>query len=243
MHLGTKKTQLRLKIPKNTRLECFKTTRITTHADTKTERREESFKISSIYKKLQDNFLKNNAYYSNNLEIHNYMQYEIQNSYSVSSLWKIVIFHLLFFSVVESVGPGVTEFSEGDHVLTLFTGECKTCRHCTSGKSNMCQVLGLERRGVMHSDQKTRFSIKGKPIYHYCAVSSFSEYTVVHSGCAVKVNLAVPLEKICLLSCGVAAGILACIIEFFPLDFFNRVEGFSMIHITSCHLQLCTCQE
>ncbi|KGN64237.1 alcohol dehydrogenase-like 6 [Cucumis sativus] len=109
--------------------------------------------------------------------------------------------------VVESVGPGVTEFSEGDHVLTLFTGECKTCRHCTSGKSNMCQVLGLERKGVMHSDQKTRFSIKGKPIYHYCAVSSFSEYTVVHSGCAVKVSLAVPLEKICLLSCGVAAGL------------------------------------
>ncbi|XP_023519802.1 alcohol dehydrogenase-like 6 [Cucurbita pepo subsp. pepo] len=109
--------------------------------------------------------------------------------------------------IVESVGPGVTEFSEGDHVLTLFTGECKSCRQCTSGKSNMCQVLGLERRGVMHSDQKTRFSIKDKPVYHYCAVSSFSEYTVVHSGCAVKVSLAVPLEKICLLSCGVAAGL------------------------------------
>lgn len=110
--------------------------------------------------------------------------------------------------IVEGVGKEVTEFKEGDHVLTVFTGECRTCRHCTSGKSNMCQVLGLERRGVMHSDQKTRFSIKGKQIYHYCAVSSFSEYTVVHSGCAVKVNLEAPLEKICLLSCGVAAGML-----------------------------------
>ncbi|XP_065881680.1 alcohol dehydrogenase-like 6 [Euphorbia lathyris] len=109
--------------------------------------------------------------------------------------------------IVESVGKEVTEFEHGDHVLTVFTGECGTCRHCTSGKSNMCQVLGLERRGVMHSDQKTRFSIKGKHIYHYCAVSSFSEYTVVHSGCAVKVSLAAPLEKICLLSCGVAAGL------------------------------------
>ncbi|XP_074269551.1 alcohol dehydrogenase-like 6 [Silene latifolia] len=109
--------------------------------------------------------------------------------------------------IVESVGEGVTEFQEGDHVLTLFTGECTTCRHCTSSKSNMCQVLGLERRGVMHSDQKTRFSIKGKPIYHYCAVSSFSEYTVVHSGCAVKVRADAPLEKLCLLSCGVAAGL------------------------------------
>ncbi|XP_050250083.1 alcohol dehydrogenase-like 6 isoform X3 [Quercus robur] len=109
--------------------------------------------------------------------------------------------------IVESVGQGVTEFKEGDHVLTVFTGECMQCRQCTSGKSNVCEVLGLERRGVMHSDQKTRFSINGKPIYHYCAVSSFSEYTVVHSGCAVKVSPLAPLEKICLLSCGVAAGL------------------------------------
>lgn len=109
--------------------------------------------------------------------------------------------------IVESVGEGVIEFVEGDHVLTVFTGECKICKHCASGKSNMCQVLGLERRGVMHSDQTTRFSIKGKPIFHYCAVSSFSEYTVVHSGCAVKISPHAPLEKICLLSCGVAAGL------------------------------------
>lgn len=109
--------------------------------------------------------------------------------------------------IVESVGQGVTEFVEGDHVLTLFTGECMSCRHCTSSKSNVCQVLGLERKGVMHSDQKTRFSLKGKPIYHYCAVSSFSEYTVVHSGCAVKVSPTAPLDKICLLSCGAAAGL------------------------------------
>lgn len=109
--------------------------------------------------------------------------------------------------IVESVGQGVTEFTEGDHVLTVFTGECGTCRQCTSGKSNLCQVLGLERRGVMHSDQGTRFTINGKPIYHYCAVSSFSEYTVVHSGCAVKINPTVPLDKVCLLSCGVAAGL------------------------------------
>uniref|UniRef100_A0A5B7BZR6 Putative alcohol dehydrogenase-like 6 n=1 Tax=Davidia involucrata TaxID=16924 RepID=A0A5B7BZR6_DAVIN len=109
--------------------------------------------------------------------------------------------------IVESVGQGVTEFEEGDHVLTLFIGECMRCRQCTSGKSNICQVLGLERRGVMHSDQKTRFSVKGEPIYHYCAVSSFSEYTVVHSGCAVKVSSIAPLEKLCLLSCGVAAGL------------------------------------
>jgi alcohol dehydrogenase len=110
--------------------------------------------------------------------------------------------------IVESVGEGVSEFEEGDHVLTVFTGECMRCKQCTSGKSNICQVLGLERKGLMHSDQKTRFTTKGnKPIFHYCAVSSFSEYTVVNSGCAVKVSLTAPLEKICLLSCGVAAGL------------------------------------
>ncbi|XP_051136593.1 alcohol dehydrogenase-like 6 [Andrographis paniculata] len=109
--------------------------------------------------------------------------------------------------IVESVGEGVTEFKEGDHVLTLFTGECKRCKHCMSGKSNVCQELGLERQGVMHSDKQTRFSIRGRPVYHYCAVSSFSEYTVVHSGCAVKIIPEAPLEKICLLSCGAAAGL------------------------------------
>lgn len=108
--------------------------------------------------------------------------------------------------IVECVGEGVTEFEKGDHVLTLFTGECMRCRHCLSDKSNICQVLGLERQGVMHSDKQTRFSIKGKSIFHYCAVSSFSEYTVVHSGCAVKISSVAPLDKICLLSCGVAAG-------------------------------------
>ncbi|KAL7138711.1 hypothetical protein ABFS83_09G001300 [Erythranthe nasuta] len=109
--------------------------------------------------------------------------------------------------IVESVGEGVTEFVKGDHVLTLFTGECMSCTHCASDKSNMCQVLGLERQGLMHSDKQTRFSINGNPVYHYCAVSSFSEYTIVHSGCAVKISSIAPLDKICLLSCGVAAGL------------------------------------
>ncbi|BBH04378.1 GroES-like zinc-binding dehydrogenase family protein [Prunus dulcis] len=98
--------------------------------------------------------------------------------------------------IVESVGQGVTEFTVGDHVLTVFIGVCGKCRQCTSGKSNICEVLGLERRGVMRCDQRTRFCINGEPIYHYCAVSSFSEYTVVHSGCAVKISSVVPLEKV-----------------------------------------------
>ncbi|XP_045801159.1 alcohol dehydrogenase-like 6 isoform X1 [Trifolium pratense] len=109
--------------------------------------------------------------------------------------------------IIESVGQGVTEFNEGDHVLTVFIGECMSCRTCKSGKSSICQVLGLEKKGLMHNDQKTRFAVKGEPVYHFCAISSFSEYTVVHSGCAVKISPHVPLEKVCLLSCGVAAGL------------------------------------
>ncbi|RXH77131.1 hypothetical protein DVH24_023405 [Malus domestica] len=109
---------------------------------------------------------------------------------------------------IESVGEGVTECTQGDHVLTVFIGEYGKCRQCASGKTNICHLLGLERRGVMHCDQRTRFSINatGEPVYHYCAVSSFSEYTVVHSGCAVKISSLVPLEEVCLLSCGVAGG-------------------------------------
>lgn len=109
--------------------------------------------------------------------------------------------------VVESVGEGSAEFEVGDHVLTVFIGECQRCKHCVSGRSNMCQKLGLERNGFMHTDKKTRFSIEGRPIYHYCAVSSFSEYTVVHSGCAVKICKDTPMDRVCLLSCGVAAGL------------------------------------
>lgn len=141
-------------------------------------------------------------------------------------LVQIYLFLLLLnnvFRIVESVGQGVTEFAEGDHVLTLFTGECMRCKHCISGKSNICQVLGLEHKGVMHSDQKTRFFVKGKPVYHYCAVSSFSEYTVVHAGCAVKVSPLAPLDKICILSCGAAAGNFTIIVSL-PLSVFYAYE-------------------
>ncbi|KAB2055820.1 hypothetical protein ES319_A11G063600v1 [Gossypium barbadense] len=83
--------------------------------------------------------------------------------------------------VVESVGEGVTELKPGDHVLPVFTGECGDCRHCKSEESNMCDLLRINTdRGVMLSDGKTRFSINGKPIYHFVGTSTFSEYTVVH---------------------------------------------------------------
>ncbi|MCL7032061.1 hypothetical protein MKW94_015659 [Papaver nudicaule] len=109
--------------------------------------------------------------------------------------------------IVESVGKGVTDFQPGDHVLPVFTGECKECRHCKSEESNMCDLLRINTdRGVMLNDGKSRFSINGKPIYNFVGCSTFSEYTVVHVGCLAKINPKAPLDKVCILSCGVSTG-------------------------------------
>ncbi|KAI8531461.1 hypothetical protein RHMOL_Rhmol11G0138600 [Rhododendron molle] len=109
--------------------------------------------------------------------------------------------------IVESVGEGVTELAPGDHVLPVFTGECKECVHCKSEVSNMCELLRINTdRGVMIHDGKSRFSINGKPINHFVGTSTFSEYTVVHVGCVVKINPLAPLDKVCILSCGISTG-------------------------------------
>ncbi|KAK1290319.1 alcohol dehydrogenase [Acorus calamus] len=110
--------------------------------------------------------------------------------------------------IVESVGEGVTELKPGDHVLPVFTGECKKCRHCKSEESNMCDLLRINTdRGVMLNDGKSRFSIKGQPINHFLGTSTFSEYTVVHVGCLAKINPSAPLDKVCIVSCGVSTGL------------------------------------
>ncbi|CAA2968716.1 alcohol dehydrogenase 1 [Olea europaea subsp. europaea] len=103
------------------------------------------------------------------------------------------------------VGEGVTDLQPGDHVLPVFTGECKECRHCKSSESNMYDLLRINTdRGVMISDGKTRFSKNGQPIYHFLGTSTFSEYTVTHVGCVAKINPAAPLDKVCVLSCGIS---------------------------------------
>ncbi|XP_075496623.1 alcohol dehydrogenase 1 [Primulina tabacum] len=110
--------------------------------------------------------------------------------------------------IVESVGEDVTDLKPGDHVLPVFTGECKECRHCKSAESNMCETLRINtERGIMLSDGKARFSKNGQPIYHFLGTSTFSEYTVVHVGCVAKINPAAPLDKVCVLSCGISTGL------------------------------------
>ena len=109
--------------------------------------------------------------------------------------------------IVEAVGEGVTSLAVGDHVIPLYTAECRTCKFCTSGKTNLCQaVRETQGKGLM-PDGTTRFSYKGEPIYHYMGTSTFSEYTVVAEVSLAKVPKDAPLEKICLLGCGVTTGI------------------------------------
>ncbi|GLJ05282.1 hypothetical protein SUGI_0015260 [Cryptomeria japonica] len=109
--------------------------------------------------------------------------------------------------IVESVGEGVSDLKGGDHVITLFTGECGDCIYCKSPKTNLCGKFRIDpTRSVMVSDKKTRFSIAGKPVYHCMGTSTFSEYTVLDSANVVKINPDAPLNKVCLLGCGLATG-------------------------------------
>lgn len=109
--------------------------------------------------------------------------------------------------VVVEVGEGVTSVKPGDHVIPLYTAECGECLFCKSGKTNLCvSVRATQGKGVM-PDGTTRFSYKGKPVYHYMGCSTFSEYTVVAEVSLAKVNPEANPEHTCLLGCGVTTGI------------------------------------
>ncbi|QKS31555.1 MAG: S-(hydroxymethyl)glutathione dehydrogenase/class III alcohol dehydrogenase [Candidatus Accumulibacter similis] len=109
--------------------------------------------------------------------------------------------------IVEAVGPGVSSVAVGDHVIPLYTPECGQCKFCRSGKTNLCQAIrGTQGRGLM-PDGSSRFSRHGKPIFHYMGTSTFSEYTVLPEIALAKIARDAPLEKVCLLGCGVTTGI------------------------------------
>ncbi len=108
--------------------------------------------------------------------------------------------------IVEQVGEGVTSVAVGDHVIPLYTPECRECEYCLSGKTNLCQkIRETQGKGLM-PDGTTRFYKDGKPIYHYMGCSTFSEYTVLPEISLAKVNKEAPLEEVCLLGCGVTTG-------------------------------------
>ncbi|MBK8675073.1 MAG: S-(hydroxymethyl)glutathione dehydrogenase/class III alcohol dehydrogenase [Cellvibrionales bacterium] len=109
--------------------------------------------------------------------------------------------------VVVQVGAGVTSVAVGDHVIPLYTPECGKCKFCLSGKTNLCQAIrSTQGKGLM-PDGTTRFSKDGKPIYHYMGTSTFAEYTVLPEIAVAKINKTAPLDKVCLLGCGITTGI------------------------------------
>lgn len=109
--------------------------------------------------------------------------------------------------VVEQIGEGVTSLSVGDHVIPLYTPECRECKFCKSGKTNLCQrIRETQGKGLM-PDGTSRFSKDGKTIYHYMGTSTFAEYTVVPEISLAKIDKKAPLDKVCLLGCGVTTGI------------------------------------
>ena len=113
--------------------------------------------------------------------------------------------------IVREVGTGVTSVNVGDHVIPLYTPECRECDYCLHPKTNLCQAIRTTQgQGVM-PDGTSRFSINGKPILHYMGTSTFSNFTVLPEIAVAKVNKAAQFDKICYIGCGVTTGIGAVI--------------------------------
>jgi S-(hydroxymethyl)glutathione dehydrogenase/alcohol dehydrogenase len=113
--------------------------------------------------------------------------------------------------VVVDVGPGVTSLKKGDHVIPLYTPECRQCKSCTSHKTNLCTAIrGTQGQGVM-PDGTSRFSLRGQKIYHYMGCSTFANHTVLPEIALAKIRTDAPFDKVCYIGCGVTTGIGAVI--------------------------------
>jgi len=110
-------------------------------------------------------------------------------------------------AIVEEIGAGVTSLSVGDHVIPLYTPECGECSFCTSGKTNLCQAIRVTQGQGLMPDGTSRFTQNGKTVFHYMGTSTFSEYTVLPEIAVAKISREAPLEKVCLLGCGITTGI------------------------------------
>ena len=109
--------------------------------------------------------------------------------------------------VVLECGPGVTTLKPGDHVIPLYTPECRQCKFCLSRKTNLCQLIrGTQGKGLM-PDGSSRFSIDGKPLLHYMGTSTFANHTVVPEIALAKIRPDAPFDKVCYIGCGVTTGV------------------------------------
>ncbi|MEL7028018.1 MAG: S-(hydroxymethyl)glutathione dehydrogenase/class III alcohol dehydrogenase, partial [Pseudomonadota bacterium] len=113
--------------------------------------------------------------------------------------------------IVREVGPGVTSVEPGDHVIPLYTAECRECKTCLSQKSNLCtSVRATQGKGVM-PDGTSRFSWKGETLYHYMGCSTFSNFTVLAEVSVAKIRKDAPFDKACYIGCGVTTGVGAVV--------------------------------
>ena len=113
--------------------------------------------------------------------------------------------------VVVDVGPGVTSLRKGDHVIPLYTPECRECYSCRSGKTNLCTAIRATQGQGLMPDGTSRFSFEGKPIYHYMGCSTFSNFTVLPEIAVAKIDASAAFDKVCYVGCGVTTGIGAVI--------------------------------
>ncbi len=113
--------------------------------------------------------------------------------------------------IVAEVGPDVKSLKPGDHVIPLYVPECRACKFCLSGKTNLCQAIRLTQGKGLMPDGSSRFSLDGKPLFHYMGTSTFANYTVVPEISLAKIREDAPFDKVCYIGCGVTTGIGAVI--------------------------------
>jgi S-(hydroxymethyl)glutathione dehydrogenase/alcohol dehydrogenase len=113
--------------------------------------------------------------------------------------------------IVVDVGPGVESLKKGDHVIPLYTPECRECEYCLNPKTNLCQKIRTTQGKGLMPDGTSRFSYKGRMVHHYMGCSTFSNYTVLPEIALAKVRVDAPFDKICYIGCGVTTGIGAVI--------------------------------
>jgi S-(hydroxymethyl)glutathione dehydrogenase / alcohol dehydrogenase len=113
--------------------------------------------------------------------------------------------------VVVDVGPGVRSLKTGDHVIPLYTPECRECSYCTSGKTNLCQAIRATQGKGLMPDGTSRFSVHGEKLFHYMGTSTFASFTVLPEIALAKIRSDAPFDKVCYIGCGVTTGIGAVI--------------------------------
>src|SRR3954469_4472274 len=113
--------------------------------------------------------------------------------------------------IVREVGPGVTSVKSGDHVIPLYTPECRKCKSCLSRKTNLCTAIRATQGKGLMPDGTSRFSYKGQAIYHYMGCSTFSNFTVLPEIAVAKIREDAPFDKSCYIGCGVTTGVGAVV--------------------------------